>query len=388
MGHDARRTRSPPEDPRRDHPAVPEGPPVDQVRGAGRHRRGDPAAPRAGPDDASATSGPTRTAATSRRAAPLLASMLDGTMLTDDYYVDAQRDPVQRTLALHPRRRRLTARRDADGDRRARSSGSSTRNGGSAAAARIVTGQDFMTDGAERVQSILRPPASAPVREPSPTVEQERVLRATWRSEAATWATSTPTSCTTAASPATATTIDARAPASTGPPSSSPATEIGDATQLRRQARLHHGLPRRPQRARRSSRPAGRRDRQAPDPRLDVAQAMARQQGVLVASTGYGFGDDARHRRHRGADRRLRRSGDIGRRDGPGGPGTRGERRDRPADRPGAGRGQGASTSPRSGTDAVRREVEHPVHDVRHAAVPARVRHARSSTPAGRARTA
>ena len=30
-----------------------------------------------------------------------------------------------------------------------------------------------------------------------------------------------------------------------------------------------------------------------PDPRLDVAQAMALQQGVLVASTGYGFGDDA-----------------------------------------------------------------------------------------------
>ena len=103
------------------------------------------------------------------------------------------------------------------------------------------------------------------------------------------------------------------------------------------------------------------------DPRLDIAQAIAQQRGVLVGEHGLRVRRHRDDRRHGGLDRHLRRPG-----------------HDAEADSSALGSGQSIGLALAAAKrqylglaldrHALRREVEHPVHDVRHAAVPARLR--------------
>ena len=224
------------------------------------------------------------------KTSPLLAAMLDRTVLSDDFYVDAQPIPYNGRWLYAPdiAVARLVETPDEIAGVIERFLSSDGRLAGSSS---VVTGQDFMANGAERVRDILAAAELSPKLEPLDVWTAADVRKDLLGA-----------------------TTDAGAAADVGDVNAHfthyggisaagyalyrnrqdwsdeflTSTEIAGAPptflgKLVFSMGCHAGL----------SVP----DRQVEsvaedvDMRLDVAQAVARKQGVLVASTGFGFGD-------------------------------------------------------------------------------------------------
>ena len=218
---------------------------------------------------------------------PQLASMYDGKVLTDDYYVDAQPTPYNGRELYVPDI--AVSRLVETPSEIANTIQEFLRNDGRlAGGSSVVTGQDFMKDGAERVFDILQSADLGPKLEPVDTwkvsdvqtdlFDQQRNV-ADFNAHFLHYGG-----------------ISAYGYNHLADDDFDWTTELLSGSKVSSQPNFrgklvvsmgcHSGLnlPERDV--------ALPRDFVGdPDPRLDVAQAIARQQGVLVGNTGYGFGD-------------------------------------------------------------------------------------------------
>ena len=222
-----------------------------------------------------------------KSSSPLLAAMYDSKILTDDYYVDSSGIPFNNDYLYVPTRAisRLveTPSEIALEIQRFLDSGGRLAGGSS-----VVTGQDFITDCAERVSTLLQAAKITPVLESISdwkVADLKRDLLDAGRDVASINAHCDHYRVISAHGSHNFSTpgFDWTAEILYG-------TTIADAPdflgKLVFTVGCHAGLnvP-----DRQVAVPADYVGQE--DPRLDIAQAMARQQGVLVANTGYGFGD-------------------------------------------------------------------------------------------------
>ena len=223
---------------------------------------------------------------------PQLAAMLDAMVLTDDFYVDSQPtsynghalyipDISVSRLVETPEEIAAQIRQFLDRD--------GILSGGSS----VVTGQDFMTDGATRVRDILAAAGLQPNADADPTKDYLR----SWAAD--------DVRRDLLGGPADVGAVNAHfthfggisaAGYSAAKNGQSWAGEFLSSTDISGAGLFvgklvvsmgcHAGLNVPDDRVALAVEPSS-----AVDPRLDIAQAMARKQGVLIGSTGYGFGD-------------------------------------------------------------------------------------------------